>query len=296
MITYAAAGDAMFPGGDLTPAGAEAVRKAKLRNMELACTQLSIDNEEKRLSLQITRELLKEKVINIKSVHLPFYGDKIWDPSALDEEVRKDVSKRFSALILDNLDLMAPEATIHASGEPPLEEHPRHIDQVCKTIEEMIPALETANMSLNVEFLPRTCIGHNVEELEILTSRFDAKHVNINFDVNHIMNRYNELPDMIRRLAPRIHAFHISDYDGIDELHWHPGQGIIDWCAVMKEIKAIDHDVLVILETTYQLGGRPPHHPADPCFGLTQLENDCYYLENCDSIVAAQKAFRIPGN
>ena len=64
----------------------------------------------------------------------------------------------------------------------------------------------------------------------------------------------------------------------------------------MKEIKAIDHDVLVILETTYQLGGRPPHHPADPCFGLTQLENDCYYLENCDSIVAAQKAFRIPGN
>ena len=98
MITYAAAGDAMFPGGDLTPAGAEAVRKAKLRNMELACTQLSIDNEAKRLSLQITRELLKEKVINMKSVHLPFYGDKIWDPYS-DTSRAPDRSARGSSLI-----------------------------------------------------------------------------------------------------------------------------------------------------------------------------------------------------
>lgn len=210
--------------------------------------------------------------------------------------MRKDVSARFSQLILNNLDLMAPEATIHASHEPPLEEHPQHIDQFCKTVEEMIPALEAANMSLNVEFLPRTCVGHNVEELEIITRRFDAKHVNINFDVNHIMAAHKDLPAMIQRLAPRIHAFHISDYDGIDELHWHPGQGLIDWPAVMKAIKAIDHDLLLILETTFQLGGRPPHRIADPCFALKQLENDCYFLENCDRIVAEQNAFQVPGN
>jgi sugar phosphate isomerase/epimerase len=296
MITYAAAGDAMIAGGHLTPAFVNAIRNAKLRNMELACNQLSIANEDTKRSLEITRELVKEKAIRIVSVHLPFYGDKLWDPSVLDEEVRKDVSARFSQLILNNLDLMAPEATIHASHEPPLEEHPQHIDQFCKTVEEMIPALEAANMSLNVEFLPRTCVGHNVEELEIITRRFDAKHVNINFDVNHIMAAHKDLPAMIQRLAPRIHAFHISDYDGIDELHWHPGQGLIDWPAVMKAIKAIDHDLLLILETTFQLGGRPPHRIADPCFALKQLENDCYFLENCDRIVAEQNAFQVPGN
>lgn len=296
MITYAAAGDAMIASGYFTPALENALRKAKLRNIELACNQFSVACESADASLALMRKLVKEKVIRIASVHLPFYGDKPWDPSTLDEDLRKDTSRRFSRLILDNLDLMAPDATIHASHEPPLEEHPQHIDQFCKTVEEMMPALEAANMSLNVEFLPRTCVGHNVEELEIITRRFDAKHVNINFDVNHIMATYDELPDMIARLAPRIHAFHISDYDGIDELHWHPGQGIIDWPAVMKAIKAIDHDLLVILETTFQLGGRPPHRIADPCFALKQLENDCYFLENCERIVAEQNAFQLSGN
>lgn len=61
MITYAAAGDAMIAGGHLTPAFVNAIRNAKLRNMELACNQLSIANEDTKRSLEITRELVKEK-------------------------------------------------------------------------------------------------------------------------------------------------------------------------------------------------------------------------------------------
>ena len=107
--------------------------------------------------------------------------------------------------------------------------------------------------------------------------------------------RYRELPAMIDRLAPRIRAFHLSDYDGIDENHWLPGQGIIDWIELMRHIRAIDHDLLLILETgDWQLKSR--QRLVDPQFMIRQNEKACWYLENCERIQPEIDSFRIPGN
>lgn len=295
MISYALSDSAAFS-PYMTPALAEVLRKSKFQNIEVTMLPFVEESEEAIQSRALTRQLLKEGAIRSASVHLPFYGGgKVWDPSVLDEDQRKEIVGRFNRLMRENADVMAPMVTLHASHEPPMEEHPRRIDQVCRSIEEMIPVAEELNFSINVEFLPRTCIGNSVEELKTITSRFDAKHVGICFDVNHIMNRYRELPDMITEVAPRIRSFHISDYDGVDELHWMPGQGIIDWCEVMRRIKAIDHDVLLILETTFQLYGRP-NRKVEPDFAIRQNENVCWFLEHCGTITPAQKEFRIPGN
>jgi hexosaminidase len=142
-----------------------------------------------------------------------------------------------------------------------------------------------------VEYRPRTCVGNSVAELQTITSRFDAKHVGICFDVNHIMDRYRELPDMITELAPRIRTFHISDYDGIDEMHWFAGQGIIQWNEVMAAIKEIPYDVLLISETMYQLGTKVSHI-ADPYFAIRQTEDSFFFLENCKEIMQAREKFR----
>ncbi|MBR2439603.1 MAG: sugar phosphate isomerase/epimerase [Lentisphaeria bacterium] len=295
MISYALSDSAAFS-PYMTPALADAFRNSKFQNVEVTMLPFVEESEDALQSRSLTRQLLKEGAIRSASVHLPFFGGgQLWDPSLLDEDQRKGVTARIARLIRDNADIMAPMATLHASHEPPMEEHPARIDQVCRSIEELVPLAEEFNFSINVEYLPRTCIGNCVVELQKIVSRFDSKHVGICFDVNHIMDRYRELPDMITELAPRIRSFHISDYDGEDELHWIPGQGINDWCEVMRRIKAIDHDVLLILETTYQLAGRP-NRKADPVFAIRQNENACWFLENCDTIIAAQNQFKIPGN
>ena len=107
------------------------------------------------------------------------------------------------------------------------------------------------------------------------------------------MTRYRELPQLIDTLAPRIRAFHLSDYDGIDENHWMPGQGVIDWRETMKHIRAIDHDLLLILETTRQL--KRPSRPIDPLFAIRQNERAVWFLENCGRLVPEIEAFRFPG-
>lgn len=292
MISYAFS--ACTFGNYVTEAAANAIRKSKVRNYEPYFGTYIEDNEQSRLSRKLTKQLMDEGIFHPASVHLPFYGKEIWDPSALDEDVRKQVVARFIKLIRDNADLMGPMVTLHASNEPPLSEHPQRIGQVCKSIEELLPVAQELGFVINMEFLPRTCVGNCAEELQEIVSHFDASQVGICLDVNHIMNKYLELPTMIDLLAPRIRSFHINDYDGIDETHWLPGQGIHNWPELMRHIRAIDHDVLLILETSWQLNSKS--RPIDPIFSLRQNECACWFLENCERLLEEQKAFHIPGN
>ena len=77
-------------------------------------------------------------------------------------------------------------------------------------------------------------------------------------------------------------------------MHWIPGQGIIDWLEIMKHIRSIDHDVLLILETSRQL--KSPSRSIDPIFFLHQNEKACWFLENCGEIHSRIEQFLIPGN
>ena len=279
----------------VTPAAAGALRRTRFRNFELNFGIYAKDDEASRNSYEETGRLIREGIIRPASIHLPFCGSPGWDASTPDESVRKETSARFIKLIRDHADLTAPMATLHASpGGIALSEHPQRIGQVCKTIEEMLPIAGELGFVINVEFLPRTCLGNCMEELQQIVSHFDPDQVGICLDVNHIMNRYRELPAMIDTLAPRMRSFHISDYDGVDETHWLPGQGIHDWPELMRHIRAIDHDVLLILETTCQL--THSRREIDSIFALRQNEKACWFLENCDKIVPEIEKFQIPGN
>jgi len=59
--------------------------------------------------------------------------------------------------------------------------------------------------------------------------------------VNHAMGDYRALPDMVRTLGPRLMTTHLSDYDGVDEKHWMPGRGIINWAQLMTALADIDY-------------------------------------------------------
>lgn len=42
--------------------------------------------------------------------------------------------------------------------------------------------------------------------------------------------------DFLSTVGARITTLHISDYDGIDERHWPPGRGIIEWNLVLESL------------------------------------------------------------
>jgi len=293
MITYALSVSAF--GHFITEPVAAAVRRSRFRNFEPHLGTCIAGQELAPDSIRLTRELIREGVFRSASIHLPYRGGVRWDSSNPDESARKDVVARMIRLIRENADLMGPMATLHGSpGGIPLSEHPQRIGQFCRSIEELLPVARELGFVINVEYLPRTAVGNSVDELLQIVSNFDADQVGICLDVNHIMTRNRELPEIIRVLAPRIRSFHICDYDGVDEMHWIPGQGIHDWPEVMRNIRAIDHDVLLILETIWQL--KRDNRPVDPIFAIRQNEKACWFLENCERIQQEIEQFEIPGN
>ena len=189
-------------------------------------------------------------VVRVGSIHLPFGG--VWDFSVADEAARQTAVARQLDVIDQCAPLGATQLTLHASAEPidPAERRTR-LDQALRSLAQLLPEARRHGLRLAVEWLPRSCIGHNEDEILALVTPFPAKDVGILLDVNHVMTRHAELPAIIGTLAPRLVAFHLSDYDGVDECHWIPGedQGVIVWPEVMRAIRAIDHNVRLIVET-----------------------------------------------
>ena len=102
---------------------------------------------------------------------------------------------------------------------------------------------------------------------------------------------YPELPEIIGKLSSYIRTFHLSDFDGIDEKHWFPGQGIISWTDVMAAIRKVKGDPLLILETGYQLG--LGLRQTDPWWHLKQVSDCCFFLENCAELEKRIRDFKL---
>ena len=57
---------------------------------------------------------------------------------------------------------------------------------------------------------------------------------------NHFLQEKTE--DAIYKLGDRIYTLHISDHDYINERHWMPTKGKIDWNAVLGALQKIGYD------------------------------------------------------
>ena len=83
-----------------------------------------------------------------------------------------------------------------------------------------------------------------------------------------------------------------NDYDGVDETHWIPGQGVYDWDEILTCIRQLDKEVLLILETTIQLSRKARF--VDPYFIIRQNERACFIMENYKRLSLESENFVIP--
>lgn len=203
--------------------------------MEVATNALRQGREECEVEHEF--ELLKRRAeradLSVWSVHLPF--SRTMEVCAVDKAARRrcvdyirryiDLSARFGAQRL----------VLHPSTEP-IEtcERERKIELARRSIEELTESAEAIGAMLSVENLPRTCLGNTVAEMEQLTDNLE--HTGICFDTNHLLTERTEL--LIERVGSRIATIHCSDFDGHNECHWVPGQGVTDWGATLGLLTA----------------------------------------------------------
>ncbi len=189
-------------------------------------------DEERELWCKSFKEKADKAGLKIWSIHLPF--SRTLDVSVTDKEVRDNMIKECTKII-DLCRILNPQKyVIHASSEP-IDDSERSV-----RIENSIASLKILNAEvkkqgaqLTVECLPRTCLGNTSEELLQIVNAVGGG-IGICFDSNHLLKEKPE--EFVAKTGKLIATVHISDYDGIDERHWLPRKGIINWTNVVAEL------------------------------------------------------------
>ena len=177
--------------------------------------------------------------VDLWSYHLPFMPFEELDPSALDETVRCHTVAYFTELMQKGADIGIDKFVIHASGEPLADvERAARLQCAMQSLDTLAEVAHAHGAVLAVEDLPRSCLGNTGAEIETLLSANDKLRVCL--DTNHLLSE--DVGGCIRRLADKIVTVHISDYDFINERHWLPGEGKLDWKAIYEAFEEVGYD------------------------------------------------------
>ena len=169
--------------------------------------------------------------IIIHSVHLPFSMES--NPAQLDESIRRAAVENFKQVIKQSSVTGAGIYVIHASSEPISDaDRPKAMENAKKSLTELALFAAEQGIRIAVEDLPRTCLGKNSDEILELISVHE--NLFVCFDTNHLLGEDNTA--FVRRVGKKIITTHFSDYDFIDERHWLPGEGKINWTALMDAL------------------------------------------------------------
>ncbi|MBN1917932.1 MAG: sugar phosphate isomerase/epimerase [Verrucomicrobia bacterium] len=222
----------------LTPEVARAVVDSRIETLELRA--LSFEGDSYVVDRRLLRRLLRRRAVRAATVHAPFGDD--FDISSSDDEARRGGMRALSVSLELAIELNVPTVVVHASAEPiGPDERPARLKRAQRALTELQPRCREGHRRMAVELLPRTCLGNTVEELFQILDPLDPAVFGVCLDTNHLMDRHAALADTVRRLGDRLIALHLSDYDGVDEQHLLPGEGVLDWKSFMAALRDIDY-------------------------------------------------------
>ena len=76
--------------------------------------------------------------------------------------------------------------------------------------------------------------------LEFIFEEFKSDFAGLCYDSSHDFINGQSCGDILEKWKHRLFCVHLSDCDGIDDWHWIPGKGIVDWNKIIPIIKESD--------------------------------------------------------
>lgn len=191
------------------------------------CMEISVGlDEADELNWQEIFSWSQKYGVELWSFHLPFCPFHKMDVSSTDEELRQKSVDKCADYIMKVANFGVKVFVIHASGEPIDEDkRPEYMAQAKKSLKTLADVADKCMVTIAVEDLPRTCLGRDSSDMLELVSADDR--LKICFDTNHLLGE--DIKEFIEKVGDKMITTHISDYDFINERHWLPGEGDINW-------------------------------------------------------------------
>ena len=210
------------------------------------CLEISpAESQYDSLDIGRFKSLADEYGVALRSFHLRFCDFENYDISNTNEASRRYVIEYHKKFIRDCSNVGIKIFVIHASGEP-IEGSDRagRIECAKKSLCELAAFAETHGVVIAVENLPRTCLGNTSKELLDIVSC--DERLRICFDTNHLLSEDHD--SFLYAISAKLVTTHFSDYDFINERHWLPGEGDINWKALMNTLDEVGYTGPVVYE------------------------------------------------
>ena len=230
-------------------------RAAGISAMELSFSKEKCDS----FDFDTAAELSGKYGVELWSFHLPFCPFDEIDISA--DGLKKSTVAYFTGLIKKGAAAGIKRYVVHPSGEPIADgERDCRMKNAKESLAALAEEADKYGAVICVEDLPRSCLGRNSDEiLELISADGRLK---VCFDTNHLLNE--DITDFISKTGKYIVTTHVSDYDFTDEKHWLPGEGKIDWAAVINALKKADYNGPWLYEVGFKAPKTMPR-PRDLC-------------------------------
>ena len=208
----------------------------------MSATEISCVRDPLNLDFKNARQLADRYGIELWSCHLPFRreGYMVHDT----QEERQQVMENLKLLISRGTEVGVDKFVLHP-GFPmktaTREESKKHSMEALDTLAEY--AWERG-ARIAVENMIVSCLGNRCDELLEIVSVNDK--LRICFDVNHLL--LDDHMSFMERVKDKLITVHISDYDFVQERHWFPGEGKIDWPKVYGKLCEIGYEDAWIYE------------------------------------------------
>ena len=217
---------------------------AGLDLVEISCIQ-----DDDPANWALVPECEKKTGVKVWSIHLPF-GRGAYRPDDTDENWESFLPVH-KALIDGGGVAGIKHMVIHASGEDVELRSPEtrevRFQRALRHLSDLSDYCKAHGSTLCVEVLPRFCIGNCSDEIQRIMEY--NPDIRLCFDVNHLLKESHT--EFVKKVGKYAVTTHISDYDFVDEKHWFPMEGNIDWNEVQTALEQADYTGPFLYEVAF---------------------------------------------
>lgn len=206
--------------------------ESNIKNIELSQADYS------GFDYKAAKKYADEYGVRFWSMHLPFAPFDEINIASPNRTLRENAYRLFTELIGRGAEIGIDKFIVHPSGEPidgsEREEQKKYSKE---SLSRLADFAAQYNAVICVEDLPRTCLANTAAELNGLIA--EDGRLAVCFDTNHLLTEKPE--DAIRNIGSRIVTLHVSDYDFVNERHWLPGEGQINWQNLTAALRDVGY-------------------------------------------------------
>lgn len=213
----------------------------------LRVVEFGIFLEPEKFDFKATRKIADKCGLDVPSCHLPYSGKG--DLVHGEKEDRANAIKLDCALIEKGTDVGIKRFVLHPSnivGEEFNRDDCKKYSM--EAFNEIAEFAHSRGAEIAVENMITECLGNCADELIEMISVNDK--LRVCFDVNHLFKDTHV--EFIEKLKDKIVTVHLSDYDRVQERHWFPGEGIINWNELYDKLNEVGYNGPWMYETAFK--------------------------------------------